>query len=205
MPNEREWKRYFPHPKKTLQALGLKRDMVFVDLGCGYGTFTIPAAEIVGRKGRVYAMDLDPKMVKSVIRRSRSKRLTNVKALVRDITTLGSSRSKKFVDEDDQGARIKADFVLLANVIHGTKHRVALLKFVSRAFLLRKSKSGNRGRIAILNWKVEKTPRGPPTRIRPTEEQTASYLLKVGFHSPLILQVPPYHYAVIAEAYCYLA
>ncbi len=34
--------------------------MVFVDVGCGDGFFSILAAKKVGAKGRVYAVDIDP-------------------------------------------------------------------------------------------------------------------------------------------------
>lgn len=131
MPEESEWKKYFPHPRDTLQALGLKRGMTFADLGCGYGTFTIPAAEIVGKKGAVYAIDLDPLMIDRVLAKLRSKNLKNVRAIVGDMTSLASIVSLP---------RHRVDFVLLSNVIHGTKSKVALLKSVSTTILSKEGK-----------------------------------------------------------------
>ncbi len=190
LPSESEWKRYFPFPKKTLKALGLKKGMVIADLGCGYGTFAIPAAEIVGKKGRVYAVDLDPKMIDLVSSKSKLRDLKNVIVVVDDITALARSTVIK------NNLKSGADFVLLANVMHGTRNKVTFLRSV-KSILSRKSPKGS---IAVLNWKVAKTPRGPPMKIRPTEEQTVSYLLKAGYHSPSVKQMPPYHYAVTAKA-----
>ena len=56
------------------------------------------------------------------------------------------------------------------------------------------------GRIIVMNWKVDpKTPRGPPMKLRPTEEDTLKCLRASGYVAPIVLDVPPYHYAVIAH------
>jgi predicted RNA methylase len=34
------------------------------DFGCGYGTFAIPAAQMIS--GKVYALDIEPEMVRAV-------------------------------------------------------------------------------------------------------------------------------------------
>lgn len=52
MPYEKEWRRYF-HPKKTLERFGLRKGMILLDFGYGYGTFSIAAAKIVGKRGAV--------------------------------------------------------------------------------------------------------------------------------------------------------
>jgi ubiquinone/menaquinone biosynthesis C-methylase UbiE len=35
-----------------------------VDFGCGYGTFTLTAASMI--KGKIYAFDIEPEMIKTV-------------------------------------------------------------------------------------------------------------------------------------------
>ena len=60
MPDESVWSGFFS-PEETLAKLGLTaacRDVV--DFGCGYGTFAVPAARLVG--GTVYALDIDAEM-----------------------------------------------------------------------------------------------------------------------------------------------
>ena len=47
------------NPEKVLADAGLRSGMVFVDVGCGDGFFTIMAAQLVGEKGMVYAVDTD--------------------------------------------------------------------------------------------------------------------------------------------------
>lgn len=46
-----------------------------VDLGCGAGYFTLPLAQIVGPEGRVIALDVQPRMLKTAERRARRRRL----------------------------------------------------------------------------------------------------------------------------------
>jgi ubiquinone/menaquinone biosynthesis C-methylase UbiE len=61
MPEESLWQGVFA-AEKILKRLGLTSSCQnVVDFGCGYGTFTIPAARIVS--GVVYALDIEPEMV----------------------------------------------------------------------------------------------------------------------------------------------
>lgn len=40
-----------------LRKVGITRGQIILDFGCGSGNYTIPAAVIVGREGKVYALD----------------------------------------------------------------------------------------------------------------------------------------------------
>ncbi|MDG6907586.1 MAG: class I SAM-dependent methyltransferase [Nitrososphaerota archaeon] len=182
MPSEKEWQTYFS-PKKTLATLGLKNGMDVADLGCGYGTFAIGAARTVGRRGKVYAIDIDPRMLRVVSKRAREKHLANVIPILADL-----SKVKRRVSKTDA----TVDFALLANIIHGAKNKVRLLKVTAK--MLKPC-----GVVAVLNWNVEKTPRGPPMRMRPTKEKTVEWLTRAGYVSPAVMNVPPYHYAVVAR------
>ena len=77
MPAEEMWQTFFS-PAETLQALGLRHNMAnVVDLGCGYGTFTIPAAQII--TGIVHAFDIEPEMVGETKRKAEQAGLPNIK------------------------------------------------------------------------------------------------------------------------------
>jgi len=68
--------------QETLRTLGLNEDCGDVlDLGCGYGTFTIPAAQICA--GAVYALDIEAEMV------AETKQLSEVASLC--VTSASSS------------------------------------------------------------------------------------------------------------------
>ena len=66
------------NPYKILQAAGLKLGQKVVEIGCGPGFFTIPAASIVGDKGIIYAVDLNPFAIERVKKKIENKRIRNV-------------------------------------------------------------------------------------------------------------------------------
>lgn len=59
----------------------------FLDYGCGTGCFTIPAARIVGRKGKVYALDCFPRQLQIVEKRASKEGLNNIETILSDCKT----------------------------------------------------------------------------------------------------------------------
>jgi ubiquinone/menaquinone biosynthesis C-methylase UbiE len=57
---------YFRDPYRLLRAAGLKQGQKVLEVGCGPGYFTIPAANIVGDGGLVYAVDVHPLAIERV-------------------------------------------------------------------------------------------------------------------------------------------
>ncbi len=66
------------------------------DFGCGYGTFTIPAARILS--GIVYAIDIDSEMIKLVNDKLLKTTVRNVETVTQDILREGSELIDKSVD-----------------------------------------------------------------------------------------------------------
>lgn len=61
---------WFQDPEKTLAPL-IKTGMTVLDIGPGMGFYTMPAARLVGPEGRVIAVDVQEKMVTSLMKRAR--------------------------------------------------------------------------------------------------------------------------------------
>src|ERR687885_2285006 len=57
-------------PEATLRAAGVASGQTVVDVGCGPGYFTLPAAELVGPRGKVYGVDVQPEMVEACRQRA---------------------------------------------------------------------------------------------------------------------------------------
>jgi demethylmenaquinone methyltransferase/2-methoxy-6-polyprenyl-1,4-benzoquinol methylase len=72
----------FRDPYKALKAAGLEPGQKVLEVGCGPGHFTIPAAEIVGDKGSVLALDVNPLAVAHVQRKIEAQHATNAKTLL---------------------------------------------------------------------------------------------------------------------------
>ncbi len=56
-------------PHKLIERAGIKPGMVVMDLGCGSGAFTAFVARAVGERGKVYAVDIQPAMLKQLERK----------------------------------------------------------------------------------------------------------------------------------------
>src|SRR3990170_4444032 len=85
MPEEEMWREFFD-TEAILRLLKLNsscRDVV--EFGCGYGTFTIPAARIV--RGTVHALDIEPEMVAITKYKAEAKGLRNVQVCLRDFVS----------------------------------------------------------------------------------------------------------------------
>ena len=65
----------------------VKEGQFFLDYGCGPGWFTLPAARIVGKEGKVYALDCIPRHLKIVDKKAREKGLSNIETILSDKKT----------------------------------------------------------------------------------------------------------------------
>jgi len=77
------------NPYKLLRAAGLDQMKEVVEVGCGPGFFTIPAADMVGEKGHVYAIDINRRAIERVRRKIEKEELENVTPLCTDASETG--------------------------------------------------------------------------------------------------------------------
>lgn len=92
--------------EKVLKEVGITKNQNIVDFGCGSGYYTIPAAQIVGNKGKVYALDKDRVCLNEVAKSAQSRKLENIQIIA-------TSGELKIPLEDES-----VDVVLLYDVIH---------------------------------------------------------------------------------------
>ena len=181
MPPEEMWQSFFD-PNGVLTKLGLDsncRDVL--EFGCGYGTFTIPAAQRI--RGTVYAIDIEPEMLANTGAKSKAFGAANIELLQRDFVVDGSGLADRTVD-----------YVMLFNILHA-QERMALLREARR--VLRPH-----GKLAIIHWNFDaSTPRGPSMSIRPKPGECRAWAEEVGFAaiSPAEIDLPPYHYGLVLE------
>ena len=62
-------RRWLQPPDKLIERSGIKQGMTVLDLGCGSGAFTTFVARAVGEQGKVYAVDIQPAMLKQLERK----------------------------------------------------------------------------------------------------------------------------------------
>ncbi len=79
----------FRDPYEALDAAGLEPGQKVLEVGCGPGFFTVPAAKIVGEKGNVYALDINPLAVERVQQKISEEGVTNAKIILADAAHTG--------------------------------------------------------------------------------------------------------------------
>ena len=79
----------FMNADKLLIPSGLKEGDNVLEVGCGPGFFTIPAARIVGERGLVYAIDINPFAIEKVKKKIEKSDVKNVKAIIADVAETG--------------------------------------------------------------------------------------------------------------------
>ena len=77
------------NPYKLLNAAGLKRGQKVLEVGCGPGFFTIPAARIVGDEGHVYAIDIHPRAIARVNQEIDKEALKNITTMCINASNTG--------------------------------------------------------------------------------------------------------------------
>jgi len=176
MPDEGMWRSFF-EPEEILSALSLDGAIHdAVDFGCGYGTFSIPAARRIS--GTLHGFDIEPEMITECERRARAEGLHNARFYQRDFAAHGTGLPAASVD-----------YAMLFNILHAEEPLV-LLREVWR--ILRPD-----GRLAVTHWNYDPaTPRGPSMDIRPRPDQCRAWAEEVGFVSETKeeFDLPPYHY-----------
>lgn len=177
MPEKDTWESFF-NPTETLKMMKLDKNVTdVVEFGCGYGTFTIPAARII--KGKIYAIDIDSGMVAMTKNAAQKERLNNIQPIIRDFVKEGTNL-------DDESV----DYVMLFNILH--------LEDPQR--LLREAWRNLRygGMVGIIHWNYDATtPRGPSMDIRPRSEQCIQWAESVGLCNPIQYDLKPHHYGII--------
>ena len=80
---------YFRNPQRLLKAAGLKPGQKVLEVGCGPGFFTIPAAKIVGNEGVVYAVDVHPLAIERVKEKIEKEGIKNIKPILTNASNTG--------------------------------------------------------------------------------------------------------------------
>lgn len=70
-----------------LKEVGIEAGFHVLDYGCGPGSYIVPLAKLVGKSGKIYALDVHPLAIQAVKRIASRKRLDNVQAILSDCKT----------------------------------------------------------------------------------------------------------------------
>jgi ubiquinone/menaquinone biosynthesis C-methylase UbiE len=84
---------FFKPRKDIVKEVGIKEGFRVLDYGCGSGSYITAVAELVGKSGRVYALDIQPSAIAMVKKVVAKKQLNNVETVLSDRKTGLSDQS----------------------------------------------------------------------------------------------------------------
>ncbi|MEZ4392933.1 MAG: class I SAM-dependent methyltransferase [Polyangiales bacterium] len=145
-------------PDEVIARLALAPDAQVADLGAGTGYFSVRLAR-AAPQGRVWAVDLEPDMVRFIDERARREGISNLRGV------LATPTDARIPDA--------VDVILVVDTHHHIDDRPAYYRAL-RASL----RPG--GRVVIIDFTAE-SPSGPPAQFRLTPAQVDAELAEAGF------------------------
>ncbi len=152
-----------------------------VELGCGYGTFSLPVAASIS--GVLRAFDIDAAVVTRTRQRGEESGIRNLLCEQRDVFQDGFG-----VEAGSQ------DACLLFNILH-CEQPVRILQEAARVIT-------EHGSIYAVHWRHDpSTPRGPSLDIRPRPEECIRWAQEAALGPAVngVIDLPPYHYGVVLK------
>ena len=123
-------------PDQVLNHLGLQSGNIVADVGAGGGFFSLKFAEVVGKDGRVFAVDVNSDLLEFIRKTAREKGLDNLEFIP-------STESSLSLPEN-------VDLIFIRNVCHHIRSRTRYFNKLKK--VLRED-----GRIAIIEYKKGKS------------------------------------------------
>src|SRR6185437_12342811 len=142
------------HCQTLLEALKLKPGDVVCDMGCGNGFYTLPIAKLVGEKGRVLAVDIQPEMLHMLDLRAKDAKSENVEPIQGTVI-------------DPKLPAGEVDLILLVDVYHEFAYPEQMLKAMRAALK-------PTGRVALVEFRLE----DPDVPIKLEHKMTKKQIMK---------------------------
>lgn len=151
--------------ESVFSMLNLKANDVFLDLGCGAGSYALEATQYVGLEGKIYAVDISERFILSLIKESAHRGLTNLFPVVSDMTESLDLTSDS------------VDNCLISTVLHALDLDVYGTKIFDEVKRVLKDD----GQLFIIECHVKRKGFGPPEHKRIAFDQLDKRIKSYGF------------------------
>lgn len=165
-PSRDKWQK----PHEVVMTLELRPDEVVADIGAGSGYF---ARRFAKHAGKVYAVDIDPKLLE-MVEKSGTKNIETVRA----------------APDDPKLPANSVDTVFICDVLHHIENRSAYYQK-----LLGAMKPG--ARIVIIDFYKRELPVGPPVAMKLSEEEVEKELSAAGLRLSAKHTFLPHQYFLV--------
>ena len=167
----------YQKPHEVLTALAIEPGEVIADIGAGSGYFTFRLAHRVGDKGRVYAVDISPDMIRHLNRRIRELKAMNVTAILADA-------------DDPLLADASIDRFFFSDSWHHIENQSKCLSLIKKML-----KPG--GEIIMIDFHKKELPVGPPMQMKIAREDLIRQMESNGFRLTKEHTFLPYQYFLV--------
>lgn len=167
----------YQKPHEVLTALAIEPGEVIADIGAGSGYFTFRLAHRVGDKGRVYAVDISPDMIRHLNRRIRELKAMNVTAILADA-------------DDPLLADASIDRFFFSDSWHHIENQSKYLSLIKKML-----KPG--GEIIMIDFHKKELPVGPPMQMKIAREDLIRQMESNGFRLTKEHTFLPYQYFLV--------
>ena len=174
-PSRDEWQK----PDLVVDSLGLRLGDEVADLGAGSGYFTIRLARVVGSTGKVYAVDIDPKLLEYIDHRAKEEQLDNIQTILAD-------------PNDPKLGSNSVDLIFICDVLHHINDRGKYYPLLSREL-----RPG--GRLVNIDFQKRKLPVGPPEEMKIDKKDMIKEVEPQGFQVAREFDFLKYQYFLIFE------
>ncbi len=138
-------------PEEILRKFGIGEKGILLDIGCGIGYFSIPAANIL-REGNVIGLDIVPEIIS--IAEEKASGLQNIEF----------RKSEEYSFPVDTAS---VDHVFICNVIHEVEDKQKYFDEIKRVLK-------TDGFLCIIDWEKKFTEKGPSVNERISKEEVIS-------------------------------
>ena len=166
-------------PDLVIENLGVRPGDEVADLGAGSGYFTVRLAREVGPSGKVYAVDIDPKMLDYIARRAQEEKLDNIQTILAD------------PDDPKLGSQ-SVDLIFICDVLHHIHDRDKYYPKLHRAL-----RPG--GQLVDIDFQKRKLPLGPPLEMKIDKKDCIKEIEAAGFHFVKEFEFLKYQYFLLFE------
>jgi len=155
--------------------------MKVADLGCGSsGFFVFSTASLVGKPGKVYAVDILKPVVEGIMRRAKLEHNKNIEAIWSNLEVFNATKI-------DSGS---LDVAMLINTLHQSPKRVDILREAVRMI-----KKG--GKLVVVDWMNISLPFGPDRDERVNKDNLIQACQKLGLELSKEFRAGDYHFGLI--------
>lgn len=171
------------HPLSVLKELGVQEKMQVADLGCGAaGHYIFPLADLVGEDGKVYAVDVQKKILEPLARQAQSENKEHIETIWSDLEKYGATAIEP----------ASLDMALMLNVLYQIRDRLTALREAVR--LLRVG-----GHLVAVDWLTAGAPMGPPVDQRVRHDWLEDAADKLGLRVLRRFRPSQHHFGIIFE------